>query len=233
MSEALSEMTALNLSIIAGTILVIAAMVFFLVWKRGIKAGFGSKTIEVPGDDGEVQQTDQFGLMYILNDNCRQIEDRKKERIDSIIPALSYRINEISNLSCLNLKAESILQNRRRQNGFTNLRTRKLFSDYVDDVVGELTGKIKTEAARVVSCSSEAHSTFETNVLRTVAEAFALKAIISCRDELAEKAEMYRRFQPQFEILKDTPRVDFCKQKIKKHEEKAKALTTLIEEIEG
>ncbi len=233
MFDALSKMSTPGLMVLSGTILVLASMIFVLVWKRGFKASLGGKTLEVTGADGELQQTDQFGLMYILNDNCHQIEERKKERIDSVIPALSYRINEISNLACINLKAESILQNRRRQNGFSSLKTRKAFYDYVDDVSGELLGKTKTEAGRVVFCSNQPVREIEEAVVRSVAEAFALKAVTACRDEYQEKAEMYRRFCPQFEILKDKPRVDFCNQKIKKHEERVKTLTALIEEIEG
>lgn len=233
MFESLSTMTTPNLMIVAITVLLLVGMVLFFFRKRGFKASAGGKTIEVSGSDGELQQTDQFGLMYILNDNCHQIEERKKERIDSIIPDLSYRINEISNLSCINLKAESILQNRRRQNGFGNLRTKKAFTDYVDDVSVELLGKTRTEAGRVTSCSSQPVNTIEEEVIHSVAEAFALRAIKACLEEYLEKAEMYRRFFPQFEILKDSTRVDFCKQKIKKHEERAKAFTSLIEEIEG
>ncbi len=233
MFDAISKMSTPNLIILSVTVLIIVAMVLFLVWKRGFKASAGGKTLEFAGSDGEVQQTDQLGLMYIMNDNCHQIEERKKERIDSIIPALSYRLSDISNLSCISLKAESILQNRRRQNGFAKLKTKKAFSEYVDDVSGELLGKARSEASRVVSCSVLPVGTIDESVVHSVSEAFALKAIQAVRDEYAEKAEMYRRFKPQFEILKDKPRVDFCEQKIRKHDDRAKVFGDLIEEIGG
>jgi len=228
----LATMSTANLIIVAVTILIIFFGILAIILKRGIKASLGGKTIEVSGRDGEVQQTDQFGLMYILSDNCKQIEDRKKERIDAIIQSLSYRINEISNLSCINLKAESLLQNRRRQNGFTKLATRKLFDDYVADVAGELFGKLSVETRRIVTCTTENVHEIEKSVIQSVSQAFALKAISTCRDEYEEKSEMYQRFLPQFLLLKDTPRVEFCKQKISKHNERVRIFNELIKEIE-
>lgn len=233
MVEEISRVTSLNLLIISITVLIIVCLIFTLLWFRGAKASFGGKTVEISGSDGEIQQTDQFGLMYIMNDACHLIEDKKKERIDSIIPDLSYKINTISNLSCVNLKAESTLQNRRRKNGFEKLTSKRSYEEYVEDLTGELVGKTRLETERMKSCSTQEVKDIETDIVRDVTEAFTLRAIKACADEYAQKAEMYRMFSPQFEILKDKTRVSFCQQKIKKHDERCQNLTFMLEVLCG
>ena len=214
-------------------IAVLIFIVLVMVIRRGVKAGIAGQTIEIAGPDGEKQQTDHFGLMYIMNDNCHQIEQRKKERIDSIIPELSYRLNAISATACLNLKAESILQTRRRRNGFENLKTEKFFRDYVNDIIGEMSGKLRSEFEKVKTCSIQPVQDIDNEAIQTVAELFVIRAIKVCVEEYREKAEMYRRFEPLFSVLKDQSRVDFCKQKIKKHEDRIKGFNELLSRIEG
>jgi hypothetical protein len=207
----------------------IAVLLFIVAIVRGFKIGIGDKTIEVSDADGETQQTDKSGLMYILNDNCRQVEQRKKERVDAIIPALSYRLSDISTMSCVTLRAENILNDRRRRNGFENLKSVRLFEDYVSDVFDELYSKTKQESERVITCSAQAAPEVDRDVITMVSRQFAIKAVQACIEEYREKAEMYRRFSPQFAILGDKSRVLFCQQKIKKHEDRANVLSEVLE----
>jgi len=171
--------------------------------------------------------------MYIMSDNCRQIEQRKKERIDGIIPDLTYRLSDISSTSCLGLLVESILQARRRKNGFEKLITEKLFKDYVWDVSGEINGKVKKETAKVIECSKLPVQNCDADAVTEIVHRFTLDAVKACVDEYRDKSTMYSQYMPMYEILKDKNRVAFCKQKIEKHDERIAELETMIAKIEG
>ena len=80
MLNEISSMSTINLSVVSGTIIVLAVLVFILVRKRGAKASINGKIIEIPGDDGEVHCGNANSLMYIMNDACTQIQQRKKEK---------------------------------------------------------------------------------------------------------------------------------------------------------
>jgi hypothetical protein len=212
---------------------VMGILVFIIVMTKGVKAGIGNKTVEISGSDGEKQSVDTLGLMYVMSDNCRQIEQRKKERIDSIIPDLSYRFGEISNVSCISLLVESILHGRRRRNGFEKLITHNLFIDYTDKVVQEIIKKITGEFGRIQNCSRLEVEEPKDDIAREIVKSFTLDAIMACRDEYLAKLSMYQQFMPLFKMLGDKRRVDFCEQKIAKHTEKADQLDSLIQSEQG
>lgn len=212
---------------------VMGFLVFIIAMTKGLKAGIGDKTVTISGSDGEKQSVDTLGLMYVMSDNCRQIEQRKKERIDSIIPDLSYRFGEISNVSCVSLLVESILHGRRRRNGFEKLTTDALFTDYVEKVVQEIIKKIGGEFSRIQSCSKQDVEAPKVDTAREIVKTFTLDAVMACRDEYRAKCDMYQQFMPLYKMLGDKRRVEFCEQKIAKHTEKADQLEKLIQSEQG
>lgn len=212
--------------------LVVATFLFIIAMRKGFKAGIGDKTIEVSGSDGEKQDVDNQGLMYIMNDNCRQIEQRKKEKIDSIIPDIEYRLDDISAISCLIQRAEKVLQDRRRKNGFEKLTTERLFFDYVNEVACEISNKVRKEIIKVTSCSAQPIGEINEDAIMDVALKFTLRAVFACLDEYREKSTMYTQFEPQFIALHDKNRVIFCKQKIEKHDERIVNLSAMLTKIE-
>lgn len=228
--ENISNIGWLVLGVVA---LIVATFVFIIAMRKGFKAGIGDKTIEVTGSDGEKQSVDTYGLMYIMNDNCRQIEQRKKERIDGIIPDLAYRLSDISSTSCLVLLVESILQARRRKNGFEKLVSAKLFGDYCYDVSGEIIGKVKKESLKVVSCSKLPVPDINEAAVKEIVFRFTHEAVLACVDEYKAKSTLYTQFVPLYQILKDKTRMAFCTQKIAKHDERVKEMEAMIAKIEG
>lgn len=230
--EWLSKMTTANLAILAGVFLTVFFPIIVLIWKRGVKGNIMGKTIEISGDDGEKQQVDTNGLMYVMNDTCNQIQQRKKERIDAIIPDLAEKFETISSLSCLELKVESILHDRRRRNGFNKLASEQSIRDYINDLCDTLSRGIHRETSRVATCSA-ANPEINDAAIRPIAQEFALQTVRACIDEYREKKTLYEQFLPLYQTLGDKIRVEFCKGKIDKHDTRVKALSDILDKIEG
>lgn len=226
----LSTIPVINLIILSGTVLAIVGLIVLLVWFRGAKLSLGEKTVEIQGPDGEVQQGDANSLMYVMNDACHQIEQRKKERIDNIIPDLSERFETISDLSCLELKVESLLHEFRRRNGFDKLVADKEVNEYIERIAERLERGVRKEAAKVVSCSAVSPD-INASAIKPLAKAFAVQAVRECVQEYDEKRKMYEQYLPLFSALGDKIRIGFCKNKIEKHGERVKSLNSMLERI--
>ena len=218
-----------------GVIAFLGALIFIIIllgMRRGIKAGIAGQTIEILGNDGQPQKADNIGLMYIMNEFCRSIEEHKKEKLDSIVPDLEYDLEQIGSIACLSLRAESILNARRRRNGFDKIKTEKAYSDYFTRMLTEMRSKLLSEIEKVRGCTIQPIRDLDDKVLSAVVKTFILTAMTACLDEYKAKAEMYERFLPQFKSLKDEPRVELCEKKGKIHRERIENLSSLIDRIE-
>lgn len=232
MLDEISTMSTINLSVVSGTVIVLAVLLFILIRKRGAKASINGKTVEIPGEDGEVHYGNANSLMYVMNDTCTQIQQRKKERIDSIIPELSELFETISTLSCLELKVESLLHGFRRKNGFDKLTSERTINDYIDRVEDTIIRGLKREALKVTPCTA-AQVAIDEDAVRPIAQAFTVQAIRECVEEYREKQKMYDQYKPLFATLGDAGMVEFCQSKSAKHAERIESLTSVLDRVIG
>jgi hypothetical protein len=214
-------------------IALIAVLIFIVLMKKGAKLMFGNKTVEVANDSGEKLNLDLFGLMYVMSDSCHQIEQKKKEEIDDIIPDMSYKISSLSNIACLNLRVESILNSRRRKNGFENLVSKEKIDSYINAIVLEIKTKLSSECRNTVLCTSHEIEPINDENIRSVTEVFVIKAIKACIKEYTNKKELYQKYLPLYKSMNDKNRVDFCESKIKKHSDRIDSLNNAMSDYKG
>lgn len=91
--------------------------------------------------------------MYLMKDNCEKIELLRKERIEDILPDLSYLLSDISVLACCMYRAESILNKRLYKNGFEDL-TVDTVNIYIKQLAEELFIRLNKEIIRSKTCTT-------------------------------------------------------------------------------
>lgn len=111
--DKISSMPAIGWVVILIIGIIVIPPLFILLLKKGGKMSILGQTIEVY-EGGKIQKIDSIGLMYLMKDNCEKIELLRKERIEDILPDLSYLLSDISVLACCMYRAESILNKRRK-----------------------------------------------------------------------------------------------------------------------
>jgi len=207
----------------------VALLIFILLMSKGAKLMFGNKTVELDSGNGEKYNLDLLGLTYVMSDECHQIEQRKKEAIDDIVPDLSYKLTVISNLTCINLRAESILNSRRRRNGFETLLTKEAIDNYINSVSDELLIKLNSEIKNTVVCAINKADDIKKEDIFNIASIFTIKAIQACEKEYQQKIDLYNKFLPLYKSINDKNRIAFCEAKIKKHTDRITKLSSILE----
>ena len=202
---------------------------FILMLIRGGKLSLFGQTVEVP--IGNKKQTvDTIGLMYLMKDACERIEMLRKERAEDILPDISYLLTGISNLSCCMYRAEAILNKRLYKNGFEDL-TVQTVTGYIEQLSIELYSHLQRELLRAQLCAEIAPEPIDKNKTDAIAKEFTRRAAAIYLREVKSKAMMYESYQPLFEKLGDSIRVEFCKGKREKKTQQAAQLFEVLEKL--
>lgn len=202
---------------------------FILMILRGGKLSLFGQTVEVPVG-GKKQKIDTIGLMYLMKDACEQIELLRKERAEDILPDISYLLTGISSLSCCMYRAEAILNKRLYKNGFEDL-TAQTVAGYIEQLNDELYSHLQRELVRAERCAVNHPHHIEKSATYELAKEFTRRATVIYLREVKSKADMYESYQPLFEKLGDTIRVDFCKEKKEKKRKQADTLQNVLEKL--
>lgn len=218
-----------NISLIGWLVIAFVAILLFIVlMTKGAKLMFNNKTVEVSGNDGEKLNLDLLGLMYVMADDCRAIEQRKNDKLDDIIPNISFHLSSLSNLACLNLRVESVLNARRRRNGFDKLLTKEKVDAYINCLFKEIQIKVEAEKKNTLICTSHPIDDVKDEKIMNIAELFTIKALLVYIQEFTDKVDLYKRFLPLYKSMNDKNRVEFCESKIKKHTSRVESLTEVV-----
>ena len=216
-----------NELIIIGVII----LAFILMIRRGGKFSLFGQTVEVPVG-GKTQKIDTIGLMYLMKDACERIEMLRKERAEDILQDISYLLTGISTLSCCLYRAEAILNKRLYKNGFEDLTTETV-SGYIEQLSDELYSHLQRELLHAEQCAVNPPEPIEKSKTYAIAKEFTRRAAAIYLREVKSKAMMYESYQPLFEKLGDTIRVEFCKEKREKKIKQADALLEVLHELEA
>ena len=208
---------------------IIVALSFVLLLRRGGKLSLFGQTIEVAGG-GKVQKIDTIGLMYLMKDACERIEMLRKERAEDILQDISYLLTGISTLSCCLYRAEAILNKRLYKNGFEDL-TVQTVTGYIEQLSDELYSHLQRELTRAEQCAVNPPEQIDKSKTYAIAKEFTQRAADIYLREVKSKADMYESYQPLFEKLGDTIRVEFCKEKKEKKLTQAAALEKVLEKL--
>ena len=202
---------------------------FVLMMMRGGKLSIFGQTVEVPIGN-KTQKIDTIGLMYLMKDACERIELLRKERAEDILPDISYLLTGISNLSCCLYRAEAILTKRLYKNGFEDL-TIQTVTGYIEQLSIELYSHLQRELLRAELCAATSPEPIEKSKTDAIAKEFTRRAAAIYLREVKSKAAMYESYQPLFEKLRDSIRVDFCKEKKEKKLNQAAQLEKVLEKL--
>lgn len=202
---------------------------FILMMMRGGKLSIFGQTVEVPIGN-KTQKIDTIGLMYLMKDACERIELLRKERAEDILPDISYLLTGISSLSCCLYRAEAILTKRLYKNGFEDL-TIQTVTGYIEQLSIELYSHLQRELLRAELCAATSPEPIEKSKTDAIAKEFTRRAAAIYLREVKSKAAMYESYQPLFEKLRDSIRVDFCKEKKEKKLNQAAQLEKVLEKL--
>ena len=202
---------------------------FILMMMRGGKLSIFGQTVEVPIGN-KTQKIDTIGLMYLMKDACERIELLRKERAEDILPDISYLLTGISSLSCCLYRAEAILTKRLYKNGFEDL-TIQTVTGYIEQLSIELYSHLQRELLRAELCAATSPEPIEKSKTDAIAKEFTRRVAAIYLREVKSKAAMYESYQPLFEKLRDSIRVDFCKEKKEKKLNQAAQLEKVLEKL--
>lgn len=216
--------------LIFGLIVIPALFVLlFLFLKKGGKMSILGQTIEV-SEGGKIQTIDSIGLMYLMKDNCEKIELLRKERIEDILPDLSYLLSDISVLACCMYRAESILNKRLYKNGFEDLTVDSV-NFYIKQLAEELFIRVNREIIRSKTCTNRSLNEVKKEKIYFIAQDFTKRVTKIYLLEVKSKADMYLNYKPLFEKIGDKIRADFCREKIEKKLKQAENLRAVLEKL--
>lgn len=187
------------------------------------------QTIEVY-EGGKIQKIDSIGLMYLMKDNCEKIELLRKERIEDILPDLSYLLSDISVLACCMYRAESILNKRLYKNGFEELTVDSVNS-YIKQLAEELFIRLNKEILISKSCTTRPLNELKKEKIYFIAQDFTKRVTRIYLKEVKSKADMYLNYKPLFEKIGDKIRADFCRDKMEKKLKQAENLRAVLEKL--
>ena len=207
----------------------VIVLAFILMMKKGGKFSIFGQTVEVPVGNKK-QTVDTIGLMYLMKESCERIELLRKERAEDILPDISYLLTGISRLSCCMYRAEAILNKRLYKNGFEDL-TVQTVSGYIEQLNEELYSHLQREIHNAGRCAVNPPEPIEKSKTYAIAKEFTRRATTIYLREVKAKAAMYESYQPLFEKLGDTIRVDFCKEKKEKKMKQAEQLIEVLEKL--
>lgn len=216
--------------LIIGLIVIPAFFILlFLFLKKGGKMSILGQTIEV-SEGGKIQTIDSIGLMYLMKDNCEKIELLRKERIEDILPDLSYLLSDISVLACCMYRAESILNKRLYKNGFEDL-TVDTVNVYIKQLAEELFIRLNKEIIRSKTCTTRPLNEVKKEKIFFIAQDFTKRVTKIYLMEVKSKADMYLNYKPLFEKIGDKIRADFCREKMEKKLRQAENLRAVLEKL--
>ncbi|UTC92530.1 hypothetical protein [Treponema denticola] len=216
--------------LIFGLIVIPALFVLlFLFLKKGGRMSILGQTIEV-SEGGKIQTIDSIGLMYLMKDNCEKIELLRKERIEDILPDLSYLLSDISVLACCMYRAESILNKRLYKNGFEDL-TVDTVNIYIKQLAEELFIRLNKEIIRSKTCTTRPLNEVKKEKIFFIAQDFTKRVTKIYLMEVKSKADMYLNYKPLFEKIGDKIRADFCREKMEKKLRQAENLRAVLEKL--
>lgn len=209
--------------------LIVIPALFILLLKKGGKMSILGQTIEVY-EGGKIQKIDSIGLMYLMKDNCEKIELLRKERIEDILPDLSYLLSDISVLACCMYRAESILNKRLYKNGFEELTVDSVNS-YIKQLAEELFIRLNKEILISKSCTTRPLNELKKEKIYFIAQDFTKRVTRIYLKEVKSKADMYLNYKPLFEKIGDKIRADFCREKMEKKLKQAENLRAVLEKL--
>lgn len=209
----------------------VIVLAFILMMKKGGKLSLFGQTVEIPVG-GKKQKIDTIGLMYLMKDACERIELLRKERAEDILPDISYLLTGISRLSCCMYRAEAILNKRLYKNGFEDLTTETV-SGYIEQLSDELYSHLQRELLHAEQCAVNPPEPIEKSKTCAIAKEFTRRAAAIYLREVKSKAMMYESYQPLFEKLGDSIRVEFCKEKKEKKMKQADALLEVLQKLDA
>lgn len=216
--------------LIIGLIVIPALFVLlFLFLKKGGKMSILGQTIEV-SEGGKIQTIDSIGLMYLMKDNCEKIELLRKERIEDILPDISYLLSDISVLACCMYRAESILNKRLYKNGFEDLTVDSV-NVYIKQLAEELFIRLNKEIIRSKTCTTRPLNEVKKEKIFFIAQDFTKRVTKIYLLEVKSKADMYLNYKPLFEKIGDKIRADFCRDKMEKKLKQAENLRAVLEKL--
>ncbi|AAS11626.1 MAG TPA: hypothetical protein DHV15_13140 [Treponema sp.] len=209
--------------------IIVIPPLFILLLKKGGKMSILGQTIEVY-EGGKIQKIDSIGLMYLMKDNCEKIELLRKERIEDILPDLSYLLSDISVLACCMYRAESILNKRLYKNGFEELTVDSVNS-YIKQLAEELFIRLNKEILISKSCTTRPLNELKKEKIYFIAQDFTKRVTRIYLKEVKSKADMYLNYKPLFEKIGDKIRADFCRDKMEKKLKQAENLRAVLEKL--
>ena len=209
----------------------VIVLAFILMMKKGGKYTLFGQTIEVPFGNKK-QKIDTIGLMYLMKDACERIELIRKERAEDILSDMSYLLTGISRLSCCMYRAEAILNKRLLKNGFEDLTVQTAIG-YIEQLSDELYSHLQREIHSAGQCAVNPPEPIEKSKTYAIAKEFTRRAAAIYLREVKSKAMMYESYQPLFEKLGDTIRVEFCKEKKEKKMKQAEQLHEVLQKLEA
>lgn len=216
--------------LIIGLIVIPALFILlFLFLKKGGKMSILGQTIEV-SEGGKIQTIDSIGLMYLMKDNCEKIELLRKERIEDILPDISYLLSDISVLACCMYRAESILNKRLYKNGFEDLTVDSV-NVYIKQLAEELFIRLNKEIIRSKTCTTRLLNEVKKEKIYFIAQDFTKRVTKIYLMEVKSKADMYLNYKPLFEKIGDKIRADFCRDKMEKKLKQAENLRAVLEKL--
>lgn len=227
--DKISSMPAIGWVVILIIGIIVIPPLFILLLKRGGKMSILGQTIEVY-EGGKIQKIDSIGLMYLMKDNCEKIELLRKERIEDILPDLSYLLSDISVLACCMYRAESILNKRLYKNGFEDL-TVDTVNLYIKQLAEELFIRLNKEIIRSKTCTARPLNEVKKEKIFFIAQDFTKRVTKIYLMEVKSKADMYLNYKPLFEKIGDKIRADFCREKMEKKLRQAENLRAVLEKL--
>lgn len=212
-------------------ILIFGILIFILFLRRGGKLSVMGQTIALNESD-EKQEVDPIGLMYLMKNSCEHIELLRRERMDDILPDISYLISELSMLACCIYRAEATLKKRVNKNGFETL-TAPDADRYIKNLSTELYKQLLQETSRAKHCTLNKDLEIKKEKIDRIAREFTMRSIRAYYSEVAQKAAMYDSYKPLFSKMGDTIRVNFCERKKKKKLEQKRNLQEILNQNRG
>ncbi|MGI5059980.1 hypothetical protein E4N89_03170 [Treponema denticola] len=227
--DKISSMPAIGWVVILIIGIIVIPPLFILLLKKGGKMSILGQTIEVY-EGGKIQTIDSIGLMYLMKDSCEKIELLRKERIEDILPDLSYLLSDISVLACCMYRAESILNKRLYKNGFEDL-TVDTVNVYIKQLAEELFIRLNKEIIRSKACTTRPLNEVKKEKIYFIAQDFTKRVTKIYLMEVKSKAAMYLNYKPLFEKIGDKIRADFCREKMEKKLRQAENLRAVLEKL--
>ncbi|UTC88071.1 hypothetical protein [Treponema denticola] len=227
--DKISSMPAIGWVVILIIGIIVTPPLFILLFKKGGRMSILGQTIEVY-EGGKIQKIDSIGLMYLMKDNCEKIELLRKERIEDILPDLSYLLSDISVLACCMYRAESILNKRLYKNGFEELTVDSVNS-YIKQLAEELFIRLNKEILISKSCTTRPLNELKKEKIYFIAQDFTKRVTRIYLKEVKSKADMYLNYKPLFEKIGDKIRADFCREKMEKKLKQAENLRAVLEKL--